>query len=103
MQIVHYLIECKVRCGMQTRVCPKRARASQPLELPLLQHTEQFGLQFERNFSYFVQKNRAAISHLESPNPLRDRSRERAFLVSEQLAFEQACRNCRAVELDEGL
>jgi len=39
---------------------------------PLLQHAEQFGLQFERDFSYFVQKNRATVAHFESPNPLCD-------------------------------
>src|SRR5260370_27280913 len=92
-----------VRRGNQTRIGPKRARASQPFELPLLQHAEQFGLQFERNFSYFVQKNGAAIGYFEASNPLRDRSCECAFLVSEQLAFQKARRNGRAVELDEGL
>src|SRR6267143_188367 len=89
-------------CGNQKRICSKRARASQPLELPLLQHAEQFGLQFERNFSYFVQKNGAAIGHFEAADPLRDRSGECAFLVPEQLALQQARRNGRAVELDEG-
>src|SRR5260370_18539234 len=92
-----------VRRRNKTGVCQKGARASQPLELPLLQHAEQFGLQFERNFSYFVQENRATIRHFESPNALRDRSCECALLVSEQLAFEQACRNCRTIELDERL
>src|SRR5258705_4753108 len=80
---------------------PKSARASQPLELLLLKHAEQLGLQFERNFSYFVQENGAAISHFETPNPLRDRSCECALLVPEQLALEQTCRNGRAIELDE--
>ncbi len=99
----HHHFQIAVRRGNQARVGPKRARASQPLELPLLQDAEQFGLQFERNFSYFVQENRAAIGHFEAANPLRDRSCECAFLMSEQLAFQQARRNCRAVELDEGL
>src|SRR5229473_4960624 len=101
--LAYHRFEIAVRRSNQTRVGPKRARASQPLELPLLQHAEQFGLQFKRNFSDFVQENRTAVGHFEAANALRDRSRECALLVSEQLAFEQACRNGRAVELHEGL
>src|SRR5882724_1319245 len=101
--LAHHCFQISVRRRNQTRIGPKRARASQPLELPFLQHAEQVGLQFERNLSYFVQKNGAAIGHFESANPLRDRSCERAFLMSKQLAFQQTCRNRRAVELDERL
>src|SRR5467141_4191415 len=101
--LAHHRFKIAVRRGNQARIGPKRARASQPLELPLLQDSEQFGLQFERNLSYFVQENRAAVGHFETANALRDRSRKCAFLVSEQFAFQQACRNGRAVELDEGL
>src|SRR6266478_5029403 len=99
----HHRFEITVRRGNQARAGPERPRTSQSLELPLLQHAEQFGLQFKRNFSYFVQENRATIGHLETADALRDRSRECAFLVSKQLAFQQTCRNCRAVQLDERL
>src|SRR5260370_11029229 len=101
--LAHHRFQIAVCRGNQTRIRSKGARASQPLELPLLQHAEQFGLQFERNFSYFVQENRAAISHFETANPLRDRSCKCGCLVSEQVAFQQARRNGRAVELHEGL
>src|SRR5260370_24889357 len=101
--LAHHRFPITVRRGNRTCIRSKRARASQPFEFPLLQDAEQFGLQFERNLSYFVQENRAAIGHFEAPNALRDRSCERAFLVSEQLAFQQTCRNGRAAELDERL
>src|SRR6266436_622988 len=101
--LAHHHLQIAVCRGNQTRIGSKCSRTSQSLELLLLQHAEQFGLQFERNFSYFVQKNRAAIGHFEAPNALRDRSCECAFLVPKQLAFQQTCRNGRAVELDEGL
>src|SRR6267378_4310863 len=100
--LAHHRLQIAVRRGNQTRICSKRARAAQPLELPLLQHSEQFGLQFERNFSYFVQKNGAAIGDFEAANALRDCSRKCAFFMSEQLTFQQARRNGRAVELHEG-
>src|SRR5260370_17172029 len=84
-------------------MCLKCSRTSQSLELLFLQHAEQFSLQFERNLSYLVQKNRAAVGYFETANALCDRSCECTFLVSEQLAFQQARRNGRAVELDERL
>src|SRR5258708_17598210 len=98
-----HCFQIAVRRGNQARVGPERPRTSQSLALPLLQHAAQFGLQFKRNFSYFVQENGATIGHLETANALRDRSRECAFLVSEQLPFQQTCRNGRAVQLDERL
>src|SRR6267378_5638518 len=79
----YHRFEIAVRRGNQTRIGPKRARTSQSLELSLLQHAEQLGLQFERNFAYFVQENRAAIGHFEAANALGDRSCECASLVSE--------------------
>jgi len=72
--LAYHRFQIAVRRGNQTRIGPKRARASQPLELPLLQHAEQFGLQFQGNFSYLVQENRAAVSDFEAPHALRDRS-----------------------------
>src|SRR6266436_1029635 len=101
--LAHHRFEIAVRRGNQTRIGSKRARTPQPLELPLLQHAEQFGLQFERNLSDLVQKDRAAIGHFETADALRDCSRECALLVSEQLAFQQTRWNRRAVELDERL
>src|SRR5260221_12520575 len=101
--LAHHRFQIAVRRGNQTCIRRKRPRASQPLELRFWQRAEQFGLQFERNLSYFVQKNRAAIGHFETANALRDRSRKCAFLVSKQLAFQQARRNGRAVQLNEGL
>src|SRR6266481_4057829 len=101
--LAHHRFEIAVRRGNQTRIGSKRARTAQPLELPLLQHAEQFGLQFERNLSDLVQKDRAAIGHFETADALRDCSSECTLFVSEQLAFQQTCRNRRAVELDERL
>src|SRR6266436_3441369 len=100
--LAHHRFQIPVRRGNQAGVCPECARASQTLELSFLQHAQQLSLQFEGYFSNFVQKNRATVGYFEPANALCDRSGECAFLVSEQLAFQQACRNGRAVELHEG-
>jgi hypothetical protein len=46
---------------------------------------EQFGLQFKRNLSYLVQKNRAAVGDYGAANTLRDCCCECAVLMSEEL------------------
>src|SRR5689334_11184142 len=43
------------------------------------------------------------MRQFETADPLRDGARERAALVSKELAFQQASGYCRAVELDEGI
>ena len=77
--------------------------ASQPLEFSFLEHTQQLGLKLQRNIADLVEEYRTAVRQLEAADALCNGASERAFLVSEQLAFEQACRYSRAVELDEGV
>ena len=43
------------------------------------------------------------LRQLEAADPLRNGASESALFVPKQLAFEQACRYSRAVELDEGV
>src|ERR1700757_4777793 len=45
----------------QPHVGAQRPSASQTLELALLQHTQQFGLQFKRDFSTLIQEDGSAI------------------------------------------
>ena len=46
---------------------------------------------------------RAPVGQLEAADALRDGAGEGAFLVAEELAFEQAGGDGGAVELDEGV
>src|SRR6185312_16370727 len=46
-------------------------------------------------------KDGSAIGQLESTDPLVNRAGERTLLVAEELAFEQASRNRRAIQLHE--
>ena len=65
--------------------------ASQPLEFSLLEHTQQLGLQLDGNIPDLVEEYRAAVRQLEAADALCDGAGERAFFVTEQLAFKQAC------------
>src|SRR5438093_4351936 len=76
-------------------------RASQPLEFSRLEHTQQLGLQLDGNIPDLVEEYRAAVRQLEAADALCDSACKSAFLVSEELAFQQACRNRRTVELHQ--
>ena len=96
-----HLREIAVGCRDEPDVDADGAGAAQPLELLLLQHTQELRLQLERDVADFVEEQRAAVRQLEPADLLRDGARERAFLVSEELALEQPRWNRGAVELDE--
>src|SRR5262249_46625043 len=62
---------------------------------------QEFRLQLERNLANLVEKQRAAVGDLEPPDLLGDGAGKGAFLVAEELTFEEARRNGGAVDLDE--
>src|ERR1700682_2987060 len=76
--------------------------AAQPLELLLLQDSQQFRLQLEGNVADFIQEQRAAVCRLETPDLLRHRAREGALLMTEELALEESQWDRRTVQLHEG-
>ena len=72
--------------------------AAHPHDLLLLQHAQQVGLGPQADVADLVQKYRAAIGHFELALFAILRAGERAFLVAEQLAFEQRFGQCAAVD-----
>ena len=94
-------LEVAVRRRDQAHVDAQRARAAEALELLLLEHAQELRLELDRDVAHFVQEERSAVGQLEAPDALRDRARERAALVAEELALEQARRDGGAVDLDE--
>src|SRR6266446_1365254 len=75
--------------------------APQALELLLLQNTQQFWLQWQRNVAHLVEEQRPFVSQFKTANLLRNSARESAFLVTKQLAFQQIERNGGAIQLYE--
>src|SRR5438094_146284 len=57
----NHLFKIAVRGGYEANVNFASKRASQAFELPLLQCPQQLGLDFNRNVSNFIQKQRALI------------------------------------------
>jgi hypothetical protein len=65
-------------------------RAADALELLLLQHAQQLHLRVERQLAHLVEEERAAVRQLEAADALLQRAGERALLVAEQLALDDA-------------
>ncbi len=79
----------------------QRARTSESFEFLLLKHAQQFRLQIEWNVLDFVEKDRSLVREFEPTDASIDGAGERAFLMTEQLTLQQACRNRRAIYFDE--
>src|ERR1019366_4488542 len=60
--------------------------------IPILQHSEELGLQFERHIADLVQEQAPLVRLLKTPHSGLNRSREGAFDVSEQFGFQQVLR-----------
>jgi hypothetical protein len=67
-----------------------------------LEHAKEARLEIDRQLADFVQEERAAVGALEGAEVGSDGARERAALVSEQLALGQVGGDATAVEHDEG-
>src|SRR5690606_37686661 len=65
------------------------ALTAHALERSVLQYTKQTHLSRQRQFTYLVQKQRAAIGSLEPAFARRDGSGEGTFLVAEELGIDQ--------------
>ena len=80
-----------------------RLGAADALELPLLEHAQELGLERERHLADLVEEQGAAVGHLELAGLARHGAGEGALLVAEELAFEQGLGERGAVDGDERL
>src|SRR5215467_5985189 len=79
-----------------------RVVAAKPLEFLLLQDPQQFCLELERNVPDLVEKERPLVRQFEASRFLGDRPRKGSLFVPEELALQEAERDRRTIQLDEG-
>src|SRR5215469_893386 len=89
--------EIAMRRGNQPHVYLDRLRASETLELLLLDCPQQFRLEFQADIPDLIQKERAPVRQFKSAFSLDQSSSERPLLMTEQFAFEQSRGNGGAV------
>ena len=66
-----------------------RRRIAEPLVFPFLQESQQLRLQGKGQIADFVEKERPSLAGGDASGVVADRSGERAFHMTEQLAFQQ--------------
>ena len=77
--------------------------AANAREGPFLQEAQELDLCLHSQVADLVEEERAAVGGLGASDATADRTRERAFLVSEKLAFDEVFREGCAVQRDERL
>src|SRR5215475_2626812 len=87
--------------GDDAHVYAHGGRIPDRFEFFLLQHAQQFRLAWQREAVDLVEDDRSAIGQFETALAILDRACEGAFLVSEQLAFEQRFGQRGAIDLDQ--
>ena len=76
-------------------------RAAKPFDDAFLEHAQQLRLELQRQLADLVEKDRAAVGHLESARLRRVRAGKRPALVPEELALDERRRERAAVDHDE--
>src|SRR4029434_4446728 len=66
-----------------------RLHATEPHELPLLHHAQEFGLGVWRDIADLVEEDASLVGEIAQPLLRIDRPGERAFHMTEQRRFEQ--------------
>ena len=92
-----HCFQVTVGCGYHAHIhFPALGRADLA-DLAFLQHSQQPGLGFCRQFADLIKEQAAAIGGLNQTGAGGNRTGECAFLMAEQLRFNQALGNGRAV------
>ena len=99
--LLHRFSKVLVGRGHNPEVELDVSQPAQAAEGLLLQDAQELGLETQRNLPYLVQEERAPVRQFEDTAFLGARVREGAFLVAEQLAFQQCGGDGRAVDSDE--
>ena len=97
----HLLAQIAVRRRQHPHIDPQAAVIADALNIAILQHAQQFGLQRQRQFADFVEEQRAVIGHLKFAAAVADSPGKCPFHVTEQLALRHALRQRRAVEVHQ--
>src|SRR5690606_13103198 len=95
--------ERHIRRGNYADVYLYRAFFADRLHLAFLQKSEQFRLYIERQIANFIKEKRAAVGRADHSRRIGNGAGERAFSVSEQVAFGKFLRNGRAVKRHKDL
>src|SRR6266516_4456945 len=98
-----FILESLVRRCDYAHIDRNRFSTSDPCDHVVLKHAQNFCLRRQTHIADFVEEERAFVCLLEFAGAISDRTRERSFHVTEQLALNELARNRSAIYLDERL
>ena len=99
----HQFAEVAIGSSKQSNIHLDSVIAAQAFELLVLQHSQKFRLQFQRDVSHFIEKQCSLVCQLQAAHLLGNGAGKRALLMSEQFAFQEAGGNRRTIQFDKAL
>src|SRR5262244_1295596 len=78
----HFFGQVAIRCGNNPNVDLVRPLVADALETPFLNGAQELALQLKRNFTNFVEEERAAVRRLKSSCAVAHGARKRTFHVA---------------------
>ncbi len=97
----HRLFQIPVGGGQDTHVHLEGGVVTDALQIPVLQHPQQLGLQRQGELADLVQEQGALVGQLELARPVVNGAGEGPLHVAEQLALRHRFRQGGAVEIDQ--
>ena len=101
--LLHQLLEVAAGGGEEAHVGMQLLVAADAREGAFLQEAQEFDLSLHGQVADLVEEERAAVRGFGASDASADRARERAFFVSEELAFDEIFGEGGAVQRDERL
>src|SRR5260370_32791884 len=99
----HFLLQVTIGCSDDPHIREPRPVLAHALVTLLLQDAEQFALQFQGDFSDFIEENRPSVGRLETSGAVFDGPRKSTARVAEEFAFIQLFRDGAAIDPDQRL
>src|SRR6058998_3164597 len=99
----HFLLQVPIGRSDDPHIREPRPVLAHALVTLLLQDAEQFALQFQWNFSDFIEENRPSFSRLETSGAVLDRPGKSTARVAEEFAFIQLFWDGGAIDADQRL
>ena len=96
-----HLLQVAVRGADHAHVDDERLVVAHAADFAAFQHPQQLGLHRLGQLADLVEKQRAAVGHLEQPDAMLVGAGERSLAMAEQLAFDQALGQGAAVDRHE--
>ena len=98
----HRLLQIPVGGGQDAHIDLEGGVVTDALQIAVLQHPQQLGLQRQRELADLVEKQGALVRQLELACPVVNGASEGPLHVAEQLALRHRFRQGGAVEIDKG-